>query len=1136
MKNTLFALLTASMLVMGEQLSDKTLIRLGPMPSPPVIDGRIATCEWDYASTSFGGISPTNGLMTYRESNFRIGYDKAFIYFASTSEIPTPPQTLDENDTVELLLLPPDAEKTIAIKVDSNGKGSFPTDVIIANDFYEDVLTSQLRKCWTVEMAIPLASIGVHAIENGKPWGLQMRRNWSSMPETGFWHYSMNPKELGTFIPDSAAPSVSFDGFGHAAYRSSYNYIWSHRIVNQGEASIDIWSDSLVHAFTSPPTLDMINLEQVGEANAFEIQPKALTVAPGKTGYLELQLTAQFVGTRHIQSLFKDKRTNVIYYKRSMFWDLGKARKVAYKEEKGLPYVCAAFYPSYGNKLKVAGVFSRQLPCFKAIVDVKDENGKVLKSFRHSNFGRPLEDFEEETYLPDLPLGKYFVTMTATDETGRQHLHTRTFAVAKFPWQGTKIGTERVIVPPFKPLQVKDDSNEIHSLMTGYRIGGELWDQIYSQEFMSSSRENILAAPVHFVLNGKAFGNVNVRLISKEQDKVVYETASSNDDAQMVIRHEYDYDGFCKASIRLRPKGIIRVNDFRLEFALRDDVARFYSSSGHSGKRSGNAPDLTIPAGEGELDLNGVAWQQGRPTNYFWIGDIYKGLSFINDSAKHFSLLEDRSNLIVSRSDGMVTCQYVIVNRSTFWQEPVEYTFGFEPTPVKPQAEGIRAIGDYMYDYTPPKGAIWASMNLPGELVNNMLFPPDTTINKDNSYYDFVFAHRGKLASNEERLAFADAFLARNQDWMRKNMPTVSLHPLRWTLRNKRNIGIEKFLLYRDPVLYSCRWPEAEMYKAEWLPWDYPADDAINEYTCTHNESYMEMLLWVMRNKARQGWDGMNFDCFPLGGGFNTTVSDAFRAQPGKVPNLTNLNMLQTASPGIERCTTFFQWRELTKRTAVMMFKEGKTFMGYPWVELHSTNCQCIPVTAFCSTTITWERSSLGDEYPRRFPHGFIMAETAGTQSGTIPRCIVSTKKTAEHNPHDLAETLVGLSFAYGLLNHSDQGVIRDDKNYQLWRDIVFDFGYARPENKTILFYSQEKQPVTCSQKGILTTQIIRPDGKVLVLVGSRNAEPVKAVFDVSGLNYGKCKYTDLRHCKELETPELEIPKYSYGMLLIEKM
>jgi hypothetical protein len=164
------------------------------------------------------------------------------------------------------------------------------------------------------------------------------------------------------------------------------------------------------------------------------------------------------------------------------------------------------------------------------------------------------------------------------------------------------------------------------------------------------------------------------------------------------------------------------------------------------------------------------------------------------------------------------------------------------------------------------------------------------------------------------------------------------------------------------------------------------------------------------------------------------------------------------------------------------------------------------------------------------------MAETAGTQSGTIPRCIISTHKTPKHDPHYITETLVGHSFSYGLLNHTDQGLVANDKNYKLFNEYVFDFGYGRPENKTILFFSQEKQPVTCNQPGIKTSQVIRPDNKALVLIGNSLDKPVKANFDVSGLKYGKCRFTDVRSGKEIDKPELDIPKYSYGMLLIEKL
>ncbi|MBO4512392.1 MAG: hypothetical protein J5746_06470 [Victivallales bacterium] len=1135
MKKIFFTVLASSLLAMGYQLSDKTLTRLGKMPAPPAIDGKIAIGEWDCASTTFGGISPKTGMMTYRESNFRIGYDKDFIYFAATSELPLPPLQLAENDTVELILLPPGADKAVTITANSKGQGNLPAGTKIANDFYADILTSYLRKCWTVEMAIPIKAFGIQSIEDGKPWGLQMKRNWTSMPETGCWHHTNSKDELGTFIPDSAAPAISFDGFGHSVYRDSCNYIWSHRIENITGKPIEIKSNSEVHAFSSPPTLDMINLEKVGEAQKYDFEPRKQTIQPGKTGYVERYLMAQFVGTRQVYSHLQDAKTGTVFYRRRMYWEVAKAKQINFKDDKGLPYVCSAFYPSYGNKLKVAGVFSRTLPCMKAVVEVKDEKGKVLKSFRYSNFGRPVEDFEEETYLPNLPLGKYFVTMTSTDAQDRQYTQTRTFEIAKFPWQGNNIGCDRVIIPPFKPLEVKG-GNEVHALMTGYRIGGELWDRIYAQDFLSSKKENILAAPIRFLLNGKPFGNSKCKLVSSEKDKVVYQTEASTEDATMTITQEYDFDGFCKADIKITPKRIIRVDDFRLEIPLRNDIVKYYASTGHAGARSGDAPDLSIPQGEGELDLKGIKFVKGAPAMYFWLGGIYKGFCLINDLPQHFNLQQDKGNVTVTRKGDTVTLNYIIVNESTFWQEPLSYTFGFEPTPVKPQAEGLRTIGEYMWNYPSPKGGVWATMRIHGSYVNNMIFPPGQLINNDDSYLDFVFAHRGKVIPDKERLAFADDFMARNGEWIRKNMPTVSLAPLLNTLRNKRHIGVDKFIMYNDPLLYSCLWPEAEMYKAEWLPWDYPADDAINEYACTHNKSYMDKLLWYMREKARRGFDGMNFDCFPLGGGTNTTVNGGYRFTEGKVPNLSNSNMLQIASPGIKPANSLFKWRELTRRTAIMMYKEGKTYMGYPWVELHTTNTQCVPVSAFCSTTITWERSSRGNEYQKRFPEGFIMAETAGTQSGTIPRCIISTHKTPKHDPHYLVETLLGHCFSYGLLNHTDQGLTANDKNYKLFNEYVFDFGYGRPGNKTILFFSQEKQPVTCSQPGIKTSQVIRPDNKALILIGNSQDKPVKASFDVSGLKYGKCRFTDVRSGKEIDKPELDIPKYSYGMLLIEKM
>ena len=120
-------------------------------------------------------------------------------------------------------------------------------------------------------------------------------------------------------------------------------------------------------------------------------------------------------------------------------------------------------------------------------------------------------------------------------------------------------------------------------------------------------------------------------------------------------------------------------------------------------------------------------------------------------------------------------------------------------------------------------------------------------------------------------------------------------------------------------------------------------------------------------------------------------------------------------------------------------------------------------------------------------------------------------------------------------MNHCDQGVTRGYKDYLTARDEVFSFGYGRPQNKTIAFYDKEKQPITCNAKDIRTTQVIRPDGKALLMIGNLGGK-VKAKFDLSGLKYKKYKITDVFSGKVLPAAEIEVPYHGYALLKIEKV
>ena len=1122
--------LAAAVSSFGDAMSDATILRMPAMPKAPVIDGKISTDEWRYASTTFGGISTKTGLMTRRQNDFRFGYDAKNLYVSITSETPLAPQPMTSDDRVEFRFLPPGKTTPVIIEFDYTGKGKIPAGVIVKNSIGVSEMNSEQGECWTTEVAIPLSVLGVETIENGKEWKFQMMRHWSSQKETGYFHRPKNDKDMATFIPDKDAMAVSFDGFGHHMYPATGNYTWTYRVENPHNYKAYVHSNSFRSGLDGAPTLDINNPDLFGKEKKARIGYSVLA-KPGISSYFQLYMMAQFPGKpRCLYSQIVSVNRDKVYYQRVMFWDTSISQRAAvYKDSVGYPYLSCGYYPSFGEKLRVAATFNRKLPIGYAEINVRDSKGKVLHTFKKSAFGNPLQSFEDQTVLKNLPLGDYTVTMDTIALDGRKFSHKRTFSVRKFEWQGLNIGKERVIIPPFKPLKHNASKKEVHALMIGYKIGGGVWDAIYAEG------ENILAAPIQLFLDGKPVAAGNIKLISVEKDRVVYETTSKAGKVKFVLNQDYDYDGFCKLTVKVIPQGTVKVKSFDLRIPVKNKYVKYYTALHSNRKRALGKPDWSIPAGQGELNMDSALQRKGRIQNYVWLGEEYKGISWIIDSQKGFSLDKKSFPYKLIRKGDTVTFIQQMVNVPTEWNKPWEFVMGFSPTPVKPQAKQFRSISQPMYDYPTAKGAVAAGIMNVTQWPLGYYYPINAFPNGDDSYFRIMLDSRGNKGITEaQRKKNADNYIARHKNWVLKNAPLASLSNMRRQLMDRRSYGEDYILMYHNPAFYSCRWAEAEMYKAEWLPWDYPVDDAHNEYIACQTPQYIDKMLWEMRTQARYGFSGMNFDCFPLGGGFNTVSMNAFRERPGAAPIISNVNMLQIASPGIQAGTNLFGWRELMKRTAHMLYTEKRLTFGVPWVEVHSTNAIVPSVAAFCSTVITTECASKGKDYYDRFPDSYTLCDLVGTQSGVVPRPIFSTVSSLIPKAEQV-RTMIAFSFAYGLMNHCDQGIERGHKEYRIARDEVFTFGYGRPENKTIAFYDKEPQPIKCNAKNIRTTQVIRPDGKALLMVGNLGGK-VKVKFDLSGLNYKNYKITDVYTGKVLKSAEIVVDNHGYALLKIEKL
>ena len=71
----------SAFLTYGGDAALASYIRISPMPTPPLIDGKIQEGEWREASESFGAVQLETNDLAGRVVDFFIGYDTKNLYF-----------------------------------------------------------------------------------------------------------------------------------------------------------------------------------------------------------------------------------------------------------------------------------------------------------------------------------------------------------------------------------------------------------------------------------------------------------------------------------------------------------------------------------------------------------------------------------------------------------------------------------------------------------------------------------------------------------------------------------------------------------------------------------------------------------------------------------------------------------------------------------------------------------------------------------------------------------------------------------------------------------------------------------------------------------------------------------------------
>ncbi len=1014
----------------------RTVLTVLPFEKSPVIDGQIAPAEWEDAVMHWGGVSTGTEMLAQRRVDFRIGFDAEALYLAQASELPPADMKEIDSGQVSIVLLPP-GRQPFLFSFDSQGKPipenpALPSSAVFAE--------KKENKSWTWELKLPFAAIG--ATVDKTPWGIQMSHSWSNPTETAYLHLPSKAFPMAELHFAQEGATVFMVEFQEKG--TSYPITWQFRNASKKETTLML-------------TGGIVSLE------APIIFDTKVILQPGERKNIKLHKILQLDVFRDFSLRCQDEQGTVVL-ERSFAWD---SRKVLSWKNPNPPYKLHFAMRPTSKSFRVR-LFCASRERLKAVpsvlVRVRDDAGKTFlerQLERRSN-----DDFFLEWTEPQMaswPRGKYYLDAIFKNDKGAEQTLTHTFGLYEFEWENNKLGKSELIVPPFRPLQ--ENGSEITALLTGYRRSKVFWDAIYAQG------ENILAAPIELLLDGKPFTVVDTRKIPAGFGMLGYESELQCGALRLVVRQIYDYDGMCKVTLSFKPEQELSLKDLHFDIRMKREFARFYHATG-ARLRNDFHGEIKVQEGPVWNSLKGrvihpslTGW---RP--YIWFGGSYKGIAWFAETPLHWSLDPEQPAQTLTVEKDAAVLRVRLVDRPVTWKEPFDIVMGFQPTPVKPQPPLNALPGIVNREYNPQKFSRYlhwiATYTYLGLRYEEGLLqaPP----NNDWSFLEYMTASQWKTP--KEAQVFAQQWIAKNglnnddfskYGYRKQSHMDAQLRSGCETWRKSNSHTI-----YQNPrALPPSR--EYDMYVDEWTLWETRTPEpTMSHFGFDPDDKYADYMLWNNKQMFRFGFRGIYYDNLFETLCYNPAKGPAIEVEPGKILPFY----------------PFFAMRELLKRTAVMLTEEGHLLAGYPMLETHISDTNMVPFGSFNATTLDWEFNYGSDPYPQRFSQAYIQTNTTSSQIGALGRNILQFAAADEK----VERSALAVLFANNLMSfylHTPAGLKLDPFFYKA-RDTVFEFGYDRED--TVVYPGwNDDNPVKVSPQNVKATAVKRADGEVLLMVGN---------------------------------------------------
>lgn len=750
-------------------------------------------------------------------------------------------------------------------------------------------------------------------------------------------------------------------------------------------------------------------------------------------------------------------------------------------------YAFVRHYPSY-NKVAVLVSLAGNRDKKVEQIEIISPDGKSFKT--------PASREPDGTWkaMIELPVKRAFGIWNGNltiVENGKTQIFKNAFRFEEknFPWLNNQLGYSNKILSPFTPIVVNKEQQLSTLLRTHTLSKTGLIDQV------KSKNEEILSSPLSFELvsGGKKLtaSKAALNIVKAEPHQVL--TVSSAKFGNWDYRAEtaWDYDGFAFVNVKLTPPAKEEAQRLTLAVDMKAEHASLFHALVDAPR--GNPAGL-IPKGKGVVWNSGkllrMKNQYGLPnvpgefTPYAWFGAEERGLCFLFDSPKGFDLEDGKPMIrLVRKNAETVTMQCDIVNRNHGVGKAIEFSFGFQVTPVKTRMKGWE---NWVYTWGSklpgmlhilPIGSLWVAGGMFPDGFRKIPYNNDYSYTKTfkNAMKNRRIPYEFMKKFHEKDSKALDEYASKNAGFLRK---TFWKSPERFVRENKMYLEtqFQQMALTLDRVCpYNCASiiavsdPAWQFHKAEWATRQMYQEGLSDRIYMTPRA--VDYLLWTYDKLLEAGADGINFDeTFPI----PQTNPDLAACRDYKNRPLPTMGILAS--------------RQLFKRLAYIMESHGKKER---LIAPHLTNTMIIPEFAFATLSICWEYSVPGN-FIEQFPPDYIRAHSTGLQAGLVPVALVlptipnrAKLPLKEYYPkYDRAQRT-----ALGLLNQHRMFPMQ-----KFWgnfneplkdRYLQWAFGTHKPDCRFLPYYQKnnpfkvsENYLVSCYQRGRTALFIITNCGK----------------------------------------------------------